>query len=367
MLSPDQIKPEWREKYSTEKLQEMRHVCDPLADAVAAKIDRQRPSQMLDEVEARAASEGGVFKEFLDTVNQVPDWVDWDLVEQARQVSLAFANVRGMALLTSSLIEGYMGSKAVHVLVATGRLYQDVTKRIYETAQMTHNMHQKDGMRPGGAGHRIILEVRLLHAMVRKYLRAKRWDVSLYDEPINQEDMAFTIIEFDYLSIRGMERMGASLSREDRLAMHHFWRYAAWLHGVDAHFLTDSPEEEIYQYERIADHQYNPNEESHMMAMAVLGALAKKPPFYLPVELLYELARICLGDELADIYQLPRDKKWAPAIFAYKALNRATTAAHYKVPGHAALSRMLNYRSFQNILHDNLGSDEKKRAFKQIA
>lgn len=80
---------------------------------------------------------------------------------------------------------------AAHVLIATGRLHQDVTRRIYETAQMSHNMSVKNGMRPGGSGHRIILEVRLLHAMVRKYLRHHGWDTAKYDEPVNQEDMAF--------------------------------------------------------------------------------------------------------------------------------------------------------------------------------
>lgn len=354
-------------RFTPEALQRMRHVCDPLADAVAARIDRQRPTAMLEEVERRAREEGGPFRAFLDTVNTVPDWVDWNRIEQARRVSLAFTNVRSLALLTGSLVEGYMGGKAVHVLVATGRLQQDVLRRLNETAQMSHNMHQPDGMRPGGAGHRITLEVRLLHAMVRKYLKARGWDTALYDEPINQEDMAFTVIEFNTLSVRGMERLGASLSRNDREALHHFWRYAGWLHGVDEFLLTDSVEEEIDLYERVCAHQYHPTEESRMMARAVLSAVANQPPFFLPEGFLHALARICLGQGAADFYGLAEDRRWQPAIRALQAANRAATLAHYRLPGYAAASRSVNFRWIRRLLQNGLEAEPRKRAFQEIA
>lgn len=354
-------------KYTNDILDKMRHVCDPLADAVTEKMDRQRPSAMLEEVERRARLEGGVFQEFLTQTQQVPTWVNWQLIEQARRVNLAFNNVRGMALLVSSLVEGYSLSKAVHVLIATGRLHQDVTRRIYETAQMSHNMNVKDGMKPNGVGFRHCLEVRLLHSMVRKYLKQHHWDIAKYDQPINQEDMAFTIIEFDYLAVRGMERLGANLSETDRYALHHFWRYAAYLHGVDEDMLTKSPQEEIYQYQRIRERQYNPNEEGQVLALTVIRSLAKKPPFYLPEELLFELSRLCLGDELADVYQLPRHALWHKAVLAYQTANKISTKLHYGVPLSAYLSEQFNFKLAQRVLFDNLDQDANKRAFKHIA
>lgn len=354
-------------KYTPRFLDSMREICDPLADAVVAQMQRQRPSAMLDEVERRATTEGGAFQAFLETTHQVPAWVDWGLIEQARRVQLAFSTVRGIALLTSSLVEGYSLSKATHVLVATGRLHQDVTRRIYETAQMSHNMNAKDGMRPGNAGHRIVLEVRLLHAMVRKYLRQRGWDTQHYGEPINQEDMAFTIIEFDYLARRGMERLGVALSDDDTRAVHHFWRYAAWLHGVDDALLTDSPEEEMAQYRQIRAHQYSPNEESRLLARTVLQSLANKPPFHFREAFLNEIARLCLGDALADEYALPRHGGWQHAIMALQALNKAATFAHYHLPGVARASEWFNFSSMRSTLIQNLEPDEPKRAFRHIA
>jgi hypothetical protein len=357
----------WQHKYKDEHLDKMRYTCDPLADAVAEQIERQRPSQMVDEVYSRAKSEGGVFAAYVDHAHTVPDWVDWQLIEQARRVNLAFANVRAIALLVSSLVEGYSLSKATHVLISTGRLHQDVLRRVYETSQMTHNMSVPDGLKPGEKGHRTIMEVRLLHAMVRKYLKQRGWETDKYDEPVNQEDMAFTIVEFDYLAIRGMQRMGVTLSDDDKNALHHLWRYAAYLNGVDESMLTESLDEEMYQYERIRERQYNPNEEGRLLANAVITALAGQPPFNLPEALLYELSRLCLGDELADVYELPRNRLWHRAVLAYKAANRVSALAHYHIPGVDRLSERLNFTLLRNALNKNLDKNPEKRAFRHIA
>lgn len=357
----------WKHKYSDEVMDRMRYTCDPLADAVAAQMERARPSQMIDEVYARAESEGGVFAAFVEHMHEVPSWVDWEQIEHARQVLLAFAGVRGIALLVSSLVEGYSLSKAAHVLVATGRLHQDVLRRIYETGQMTHNMLVQDGLKVGGPGHRTIMEVRLLHAMVRKYLKGRGWETELYDEPVNQEDMAFTIVEFDYLAVRGMERMGARLSDDDKKAVHHLWRFGARLNGVCDELLTETLEEEIYQYERIRERQYSPNEESRMLAKAVISALAGEPTFNLPEGLLYELSRMCLGESLADAYRLPRSTVWRQAAVAYKGANKLATLAHYHIPGADRLSQRINFKNLRQSLLQNLPTDPEKRAFRHIA
>ena len=361
------IDPAWVAKYADAQMDKMRYTCDPIADAVAAQLERQRPSQMIDEVYARAKTEGGAFKDYLEHAYAVPTWVNWDAIEHARRVNLGFANVRGIALLVSSLVEGYSLSKAAHVLIATGRLHQDVLKRIYETSQMSHNINVPNGIKPGQPGHRTIMEVRLLHAMVRKYLRQRGWDTSLYDEPINQEDMAFTVIEFDYLSIRGMERMGAEMSADDKAASQHLWQYAAYLNGVDECMIPRSVEEEIYQYERIRDRQRNPNQESSELAQAVITALAGKPPFNLPAPLLFELSRVCLGDELADVYDFPRHKGWQQAVRLYQAANRASTLAHYRVPYFDRLWQEVNFKLLRKALVDNLDANPDKRAFRHIA
>ena len=161
--------------------------------------------------------------------------------------------------------------------------------------------------------------------------------------------------------------MGARLTDDDKNAVHHYWRYGAHLNGVCEEMLTDTLEEEMYQYQRIRERQYSPNEESRMLAQVVINALAGQPTFNLPEGLLNELSRMCLGDALADVYELPRDKKWHKAAVAYKLANKLGTFAHYHVPGAEQLSAKYNYKNLRQSLMDNLPADPEKRAFRNIA
>ena len=98
----------WWDKYSHKNLEKWRTVCDPQADDCTALIKRGRPSAMLDEVEQRARTEGGVFKAFMEHCYEVPGWVDFDTLEEGRRVFLRYAPLQGLVLLCSSLVEGYL-------------------------------------------------------------------------------------------------------------------------------------------------------------------------------------------------------------------------------------------------------------------
>lgn len=356
---------DWQQRYSPAQLQQWRQVCDPLADGAAAPLQRARPSAMLEQVEQLARDGNGACARFLQTTARPPAWVDWHLVEQGRRVCLAFSAVRSIGLL-AALLEGYSLSRAAHVLVATGRLNQDVARRLQETGQMSHNMNAPDALRPGGIGHRHVLEVRLLHAMVRRYLRARHWDVARYDEPINQEDMAFTVIEFDYLAARGMARLGAKLSADDRNAVHHLWRYAAWLHGVDEALITHSPAEMEYQYQAILAHQQQLNDESAALANAVLTGLANQPPLNLSERALRALSRAMLDQRLGKAYGLRPDRLADAGIAALRQLNRALTFAHYHLPGAARATEKMHFELARRALSEQLGA-EGQRAFRGMA
>ena len=97
------------------------------------------------------------------------------------------------------------------------------------------------------------------------------------------------------------------------------------------------------------------------------AATQAQPPFNLREELLFELSRLCLGDELADAYQLPRHKGWQQAVRLYQLANKASTLAHYRLPGFDRLSETLNFRLIRKALVDNLDANPEKRAFRHIA
>jgi hypothetical protein len=355
----------WKDRYSAEKLDAWRNICDPLADNAAAHLKRARPSAMLEQLEDLALAGNADCRAFLDVTRAVPAWVDWQQVEHGRRVTLAFSAVRAIGLL-AALMEGYSLSRAAHVLVATGRLNQDVSRRLQETGQMSHNMNAPGGLLPGGIGHRHVLEVRLLHAMVRRFLRDRHWDVSQYQQPINQEDMAFTVIEFDHLAARGMARLGATLSPPDRNAVHHLWRYAAWLHGVDEQLITQTPAEEEFLYNAILTHQQRINDDSRALADSVLAGLANQPPLNLSERALRALSRAMLDENLANAYGLKKDPLADAGVALLKQANRLLTAAHYRLPGAARAAEVIHFELARRALNENLGEADK-RAFRGMA
>jgi hypothetical protein len=291
----------WFDKYSHQRLQAWRQIQDPFADACTDQMEFRKPSGLLEEVERRAREEGGVFQAFLEECFRVPEWVDFDLMEPGRRFCRRHGALQGLILMCSSLVEGYAHNKPSQVLVSTGRLQKDVSRRIYETGQMLHNMVGPDGLRPGGIGHRTLMEVRLLHSAVRQFLKnSPRFDVSKYDQPINQEDMAGTILEFDFMVVRGMKRLGLHVSRADHESLHYMWRYAGFVLGVHEDLLSATLEEQEVLALQLTSHLYSPTPDSEALAKALLRDMSAKPPFMLSYNQLLAFSRFLIGDKVAD-------------------------------------------------------------------
>ena len=103
-----------------------------------------------------------------------------------------------------------------------------------------------DSLFDGGDGWKAALHVRVLHAKVRRRLMqrqgSKRWNVESLGVPINQEDMAATLLAFSINTLYGVEFIaGAQLSRQEQLDYLALWRYIGWLLGVPT--ATDDDDE----------------------------------------------------------------------------------------------------------------------------
>lgn len=98
-----------------------------------------------------------------------------------------------------------------------------------------HDSIPAASLRPGGKGWKAALRVRVLHAKVRRSLLLLRsWDIDNNGVPINQEDMAATLLAFSVNVLLGIEYLaGKPLSENDQRDYLALWRYLGWLLGVD--------------------------------------------------------------------------------------------------------------------------------------
>lgn len=181
---------------------------------------------------------------FFEAVETVPGWVDFKLIGEG----VRFIHGTGMAapavLRDLALMGGYMLSGFNHVLIMTGALNKDASRRVAETGQWWMDCTEPDGLVRQGPGYRSTFQVRLVHAMIRRHLSARDdWDAGKWGVPLSQIDMVATYLGFCVVMLGGLRKLGIPVTAQESRAVMHLWAYACWLMGVDEEWLVFSEKE----------------------------------------------------------------------------------------------------------------------------
>jgi hypothetical protein len=175
----------------------------------------------------------------------LPAWADEAKIKLAQQAYARFAPQIALLLNFKALPLCYACKNGAKVLAATGRLTESganvsrAVRRLFETSQMVINVMSPGGLSPHGKGIVTVKKVRLYHAAIRAYLMhphkgQEPWDATKYGAPINQEEMAGTLMAFSALVIDGLNEIGAKLSTEEKDAYIHCWNIVGHFIGLDA-------------------------------------------------------------------------------------------------------------------------------------
>ncbi|KAJ3369404.1 hypothetical protein GGF31_005311 [Allomyces arbusculus] len=289
-------------------------------------------------------------------ITMIPTWVDWARVKDGQDFYYQHATAMAWILAMGSLLTVYTAESIGAVLDATAYLTghgkgddRVVARRIVETGHMINlAMWSTGALRPGGEGWASVVNVRFLHALVRRRVLAKAkaktgtsYSVALHGVPVNQEDMAFTGLSFVAIVLMGLERLGfitgitSPGTNPPDLARGvdgyvHAWAYIQYLSGIRddvnpyipasaaaeiaAHAraaghpgagallppVTDEPPGTYSHLLRVMDatgyHLYHPNPTAHALAAALLNGIRYVPPTYLPNRTSRTVARLLLGD-----------------------------------------------------------------------
>lgn len=192
-------------------------------------------------------------RSFFAHVAATPDWVDPELVDRGARVYRRFGRNAADVLLQLSLIGGYRFGGPPDLLVATGGLVGDSTRRrLGETQTWTASLASPGALRRDddgrwGRGWRLTVHVRAMHALVNATFcdprHADRWDSARFGLPVNQADLAGTLGLFDGVVLLGVRALGVPVGRADAAAVMHLWKYVGWLLGVDEEWLVDDERE----------------------------------------------------------------------------------------------------------------------------
>ncbi|MCA9773820.1 MAG: DUF2236 domain-containing protein, partial [Myxococcales bacterium] len=213
-------------------------------------------------------------------------------------------------------------------------------RRLAETGRYVIETIQVGGLRRDAEGFKIAVRVRMMHAMVRRMILASgRWNREAWGMPINQADMAGTILEFSLLFLWGARMMGFRFRPEESEAIMHLWRYSGYVSGVDAG-LSCATEDEAFNVAHLADSILAPaDEDSVALAQALRRVIlhgAKTPlqKRMAPFLIRYHdgLTRAFNGDAVADALRIP-NRWWKLAIVPTRAMVTPFEILRPYVPG----------------------------------
>ncbi|WP_109831456.1 oxygenase MpaB family protein [Reichenbachiella versicolor] len=270
---------------TVEKLDQFRHETDPLADQTVKTIIESGFEKQINQVFMTLVSnetyDENTFSKFdsglAETLNdyfqqssKLPTWLDPNKVEKGERVFSLYGPQIFMILNVSSLPMCYTCAKGAQVLYETGRLMahggntDPLARRLMETAQMIINVMAKGGVSAGGAGVVTTQKIRLIHASIRYFLKSGQfgtpWDVQKYGEPINQEDLAGTLMSFGPVILSGLKKLNIDLSDEEVDAYMHCWKVIGYCMGIQEELLPETFEDGFELATKILVHQAEESE-----------------------------------------------------------------------------------------------------------
>lgn len=273
----------------------------------------------LREREAAGEDVAPVLIEYLDTLEDTPDWVDWEQIERGQKAYLKFGQNAADVLLQLSLIGGYRFGGPTDLLVETGGLTGGTTlRRLAETQHWATKLAFPGLIYPHAEAWRLTGHVRAMHAVVNESIES-RWDIEQWGLPINQTDLASTLGLFDAVVLLGVRTLGVPISRQESRDIMHLWRYVGWMLGVDEDFLVESERQRHVINYHILMAQSDMTEAGPQLTQALVqahqdrfraGPMPKVQGWFARERLLSMLT-VFLGRESMAEFGLPTRPPWA--------------------------------------------------------
>jgi len=326
--------------WTDEFLDRKRTECDPEADEAVRNLSQHEVTLANELMTQLILNEQPVpealppsLRRFLNDTRALPSWAQKSLILEGQAFFNRCAPQMLLALFCASLPSCYAASKGVKVLHTTGRMGRErgtrarnrlstelltshpegllsrlarrvlarfkgsadsssgpglptnLYRRILETAQMVVDVMAPDqgpgkpaGLEPGGRGIRSAQKVRLMHAVVRNLIAQKgQWDPAL-GRPINQEDMAATMLAFSVVTLRALPKLGYTPSPYEKHAYYHCWRVVGHIMGIDGELLPERYEDGERLFDKIAQRHFHWSQEGQEMTQALLSLMDHVTP-----------------------------------------------------------------------------------------
>jgi hypothetical protein len=214
---------------------------DPLADAVVIEM-HERGMRQSRELLGRGLREGlaslddppPALKALLTETESRPPYATDELIDSySRPFFTSPGPVHMVSLSAGSLVRAYESPSIARVLSISGRLVEGAARRIQETGKWLLTVMLPGSLRPGDAGYQATIQVRMVHAHMRKLAYDRGYDAARWGVPINQVDLGRTWMDFTLTSYTAEQEFGFALTSLETESLYRYWWYIGHLLGVD--------------------------------------------------------------------------------------------------------------------------------------
>ncbi|PTL80659.1 oxygenase MpaB family protein [Vitiosangium sp. GDMCC 1.1324] len=300
-------------RWTDEFLDGCRQRGDPLADETVKNLFRQGQvetanalmKQLIRNDQLVPEKLPGLLREYLAQTGGLPSWADPEVMRQGEALFGRYGPQAVVALFCGALPASYAAAKGVQVIHLTARLATDPFRRIMETAQMLVDVLAPGGLEPGGNGLRSAQKVRLMHAAVRHLiLESGEWNPE-WGHPINQEDLAGTLVDFSYAVVLGLEKLGCTMSEQEQNAYLHCWKVVGHVMGLDPAVIPEDMADCAALAEAVQRRHFRASLEGQELTRALIQMAEHVTPGDLFDGMAASLMRHILGEEIAEMLKVP--------------------------------------------------------------
>jgi hypothetical protein len=310
--------PEVIDRWTAPRLERMRAEADPMADAVVARLMAAGQlgqvnglfRMLMHSGDPLPAELPAVAQEFFLSQAELPPWTDPLKLDLAQSLFERYGFSVATALFCSSLPQCFAFPDGARVLAATSSFERDARRRVLETAQFIFDVAARRGLSPDGRGIRAAQKVRLMHAAVRLHLGQRHWAAAADGVPINQQQLAGTLLSFSLLVTDALRAFGFEVRDDEAEAWFHLWRVTGVLLGLDQRYLPSDLADGERLMSRLRERYWGPSPEGAAQARATLAVMQEALPGRQFAGLPAALVRHLAGDRCADLLDLPR-AAWA--------------------------------------------------------
>ena len=204
-------------------------------------------------------------------LSNVPDWVDFDLLREAGELSQRSGLTGLLVLRNFALLGGYYFANLTKPLVATGSLEKGAVHRLYNTLSFWVDVSRTSA---NAQELRInaCLRTRLVHSASRLMIEQKyaHWDQEKYGIPINHADMIATNIAFTVYYLYGLQKLNFDFTEKEEKGIFHLWKYVTWMLGVPEEAIPQNKTEALHFFYFWTQYQFSPDEDSKKLTDSLL-------------------------------------------------------------------------------------------------